>query len=74
MLSRSRVAHICNARQVAMYLMKNELGLSTTQIANELDLKDHTTVMNGFKSIEKKMKMNFKLREDINILRDKIYE
>ena len=74
MLSKSRVAHICNARQVAMYLMKNELGLSTTQIATELELKDHTTVMNGFRSIEKKMKMNFKLREDINILRDKIYE
>jgi len=74
MLSKSRVAHICNARQVAMYLMKNELGLSTTQIATELEMKDHTTVMNGFKSIEKKMKMNFKLREDINILRDKIYE
>ena len=74
MLSKSRVAHICNARQVAMYLMKNELGLSTTQIATELELKDHTTVMNGFRSIEKKMKMNFKLREDINMLRDKIYE
>ena len=74
MLSKSRVAHICNARQVAMYLMSNELGLSTTQIATELDLKDHTTIMNGFKSINKKMKMNFKLREDINILRDKIYE
>ena len=74
MLSKSRVANICNARQVAMYLMKNELGLSTTQIAKELDMKDHTTVMNGFKSIDKKMKMNFKLREEINILRDKIYE
>ena len=74
MLSKSRVANICNARQVAMYLMKNELGLSTTQIAKELDMKDHTTVMNGFKSIDKKMKMNFKLCEEINILRDKIYE
>lgn len=74
MLSKSRVANICNARQVAMYLMSNELNLSTNEIASELGLKDHTTVMNGFKSINKKMKMNFKLREDINMLRDKIYE
>ena len=74
MLSKSRVAHIKNARQVAMYLLQNELGLSTTKVARELDLKDHTTVMNGVKRINKELKMNFKLREDINALREKIYE
>ena len=74
MLSKSRVAHIKNARQVAMYLLQNELHLSTTRTASELGLKDHTTVMNGVKRINNEMKMNFKLREDINILREKIYE
>ncbi|MBQ6486412.1 chromosomal replication initiator protein DnaA [Candidatus Saccharibacteria bacterium] len=73
MLSKSRVAHIKNARQVAMYLLQNELGLSTTKTATELGLKDHTTVMNGVKRIKNEMKMNFKLREDINILQEKIY-
>ena len=74
MLSKSRVAHIKNARQVAMYLMQNELGLSTTKTARELGLKDHTTVMNGVKRINNEMKMNFKLREEIGSLREKIYE
>lgn len=74
MLSKSRVAHIKNARQVAMYLLQNELHLSTTRTASELGMKDHTTVMNGVKRINTEMKLNFKLREDINILREKIYE
>jgi chromosomal replication initiator protein len=74
MLSKSRVANIKNARQVAMYLLQNELGLSTTKTAMELGMKDHTTVMNGVKRINNEMKLNFKLREDINTLREKIYE
>lgn len=74
MLSKSRVANIKNARQVAMYLLQNELGLSTTKTAMELGMKDHTTVMNGVKRINSEMKLNFKLREDINTLREKIYE
>lgn len=74
MLSKSRVAHIKNARQVAMYLMQNELGLSTTKTARELGLKDHTTVMNGVKRINNEMKMNFKLREEIGTLRESIYD
>lgn len=74
MLSKSRVAHIKNARQVAMYLLQNELGLSTTKTAMELGMKDHTTVMNGVKRINNEMKVNLKLREDINTLREKIYE
>ncbi|MBQ2639034.1 chromosomal replication initiator protein DnaA [Candidatus Saccharibacteria bacterium] len=74
MLSKSRVAHIKNARQVAMYLMQNELGLSTTKTAHELGMKDHTTVMNGVRRINSEMKMNFKLREEIGTLRETIYE
>ena len=74
MLSKSRVANIKNARQVAMYLLQNELHLSTTKTAAALGLKDHTTVMNGVRRINNEMKMNFKLREDINTLREKIYE
>lgn len=73
MLSKSRVANIKNARQVAMYLMQNELGLSTTKTATELGMKDHTTVMNGVKRVTQDLKMNFKLRDDLDKLREEIY-
>lgn len=70
---KSRVAHIKNARQVAMYMMSEELGMSTTKIKLEVGLKDHTTVMHGIKKIKEDMKLNFGLREQIAAIREKIY-
>ncbi|MDO5475451.1 MAG: DnaA/Hda family protein, partial [Candidatus Saccharibacteria bacterium] len=43
--SKSRVAHIKNARQVAMFLLKTELSISTPKIAAEVGVKDHSTVI-----------------------------
>ena len=71
---KSRVAHIKTARQVAMFLLTEELALSTTKIANEVGVKDHTTVMHGVKKIREDMKLNFGLREQISEIREKLYE
>lgn len=71
---RSRVTHIKTARQVAMYLLSEELSMSTTKIALEVGLKDHTTVMHGIKKIKGDLKLNFSLREQTASIREKIYE
>ena len=73
MCSKSRVSHIKTARQVAMYLLSKELKLSTNKIAAEVGVKDHTTVMHGIKKIEKDLKLNFTLRDQIEEIRGKIY-
>lgn len=73
MCSKSRVAHIKNARQVAMYILSKDLSLSTNKIASEVGVKDHTTVMHGIKKIEKDLKLNFTLRDEIEEIREKIY-
>ena len=52
MCGKSRVSHIKNARQVAMYLLSKELSMSTPKIALEVGVKDHTTVMHGIKKID----------------------
>ena len=72
LLGTSRVKDIKNARQVAMYLMNEELGLSTPKIGDEFK-KDHTTIMHGVKVIKKNLKTDFNLREQITELRSKIY-
>ena len=74
MCSKSRVAHIKNARQVAMYMLSKELNMSTPKIAMEVGVKDHTTVMHGIKKIESDLKLNFSLRDQIAALREKIYD
>ena len=73
MRSKSRVAHIKNARQVAMFIISKELNLSTNKIAAEVGVKDHTTVMHGIKKIEQDLKLNFTLRDQIEEIKEKIY-
>ena len=68
----SRTKDIKSARQVAMYLMKDQLGLSTVKIGTEFK-KDHTTIMHGIKVIETALKTDFNLRSQISDLREKIY-
>ena len=74
MTGKSRVAHIKTARQVAMYLLREELGLSLNKVAAETGVKDHTTVMHGVDKIKEDMKLNFNLREQISSIRESIYE
>ncbi len=70
---KSRVSHIKNARQVAMYILSKELQMSTTKIAYEVGVKDHTTVMHGIKKIEGDLNLNYGLRDEIEAIREKIY-
>ncbi len=73
MCSKSRVAHIKNARQVAMYILSKDLNMSTPKIALEVGVKDHTTVMHGIKKIEGDLKLNFNLRDQLSAIKDAIY-
>lgn len=73
MCSKSRVAHIKNARQIAMYILSKDLNMSTPKIALEVGVKDHTTVMHGIKKIEADLKLNFSLRDQISSIKEKIY-
>lgn len=70
---KSRVTNIKTARQIAMFILKTDLNLSTTKIATEVGVKDHTTVMHGIKKIEKDLKLNFSLRDQIEEIKEKIY-
>lgn len=48
-----RDASLVKARQVAMYLLKKELGLTLVEIGNLLGGRDHTTIMHGVEKMEK---------------------
>ena len=73
MCGKSRISNIKTARQVAMYILKKELSMSTTKIASEVGVKDHTTVMHGINKIENDLKLNFNLREQLEEIKEKIY-
>ena len=60
-------------RQVAMYLLRSELHLSFPKIARELGRKDHTTAIHSVEKIEKEIKLNYMIREQVNSIRERLY-
>lgn len=68
-----RDKHIVVPRQVAMYLLRSELHLSFPKIALELGRKDHTTAIHSVEKIEKAIKLDFMIREQVAAIRDKLY-
>jgi chromosomal replication initiator protein len=72
-LSNSRKKEIVKPRQVVMYLLRNELNASFPFIGRKIGNKDHTTVMHAYKKISSKIKNDEIFQEEINLLKQKIY-
>ncbi len=72
-LGSKRDKDIVMPRQVAMYILRNELHLSFPKIAKELGRKDHTTAIHSVEKIEKEAKINMDLKKAINDITDKLY-
>lgn len=68
-----RDKHIVVPRQIAMYLLRSELHLSFPKIAQELGRKDHTTAIHSVEKIEKAIKLDFLVREQVAEIREKLY-
>lgn len=60
-----REASLVKARQIAMYLLKNKLGLTYVEIGNVLGGRDHTTIMHGVEKIESLVDKKAPLVDDI---------
>jgi chromosomal replication initiator protein len=71
--SSKRDRHIVVPRQIAMYLLRSELHLSFPKIAGELGRKDHTTAIHSVEKIEKAIKLDFMIREQVASIREKLY-
>ncbi|MGD8373737.1 MAG: chromosomal replication initiator protein DnaA [Candidatus Woesebacteria bacterium] len=72
-LSAKRDKHIVVPRQIAMYLLRSELHLSFPKIAKELGRKDHTTAIHSVEKIEKALKLDYIIRQQVTEIRDKLY-
>lgn len=64
--SRKRTKNIAFARQVAMYVTRQLIGLSLPQVGNEFGGRDHTTVLHAEKKVIEEMKKHTSLKIKIN--------
>jgi len=60
-------------RQIAMYMLRNELKLSFPKIARELGRKDHTTAIHSVDKIDREARLDASLRMTINEIREHLY-
>ncbi len=69
----SRKQPLAHIRQIVMYLLREENGLSLQQIGDELGKRDHSTVRYGTDRIVAQIQDDDRLRLEISKLREKIY-
>ena len=69
MMGTSRKRHLIVPRQLAMYLIRNEIGLAYEQIGEEFGGKNHTTVMHACEKIDQKLKKDKQLLKDVNAIK-----
>lgn len=66
---RGRTAEVANARQVAMYLIKEMLNIPLTKVASAVRRGDHTTVIHACRKIENALKSDQQLRQKLDDIR-----
>lgn len=71
-LSKKRNSEFVLPRQVAMYLCRNMLDISLSNLAKILGKKDHTTIIHGINKIEDELLVNEELKNKIEIIKKKI--
>jgi chromosomal replication initiator protein len=65
LLGKSRERQTAWARQVAMYLLREETSASLFQIGDRLGGRDHTTIMHGCSTVAQRMEADPRARADV---------
>ncbi len=73
LLQRSRKKDFVRPRQIAMYLMRHELESSYPSIGEKFGGRDHTTAIHSCEKINRELKTNSQLDEEIQAIKDRIY-
>ncbi|MFC1598211.1 chromosomal replication initiator protein DnaA [Patescibacteria group bacterium] len=73
LLGNSRKKELVVPRQIAMYLMREEVSASYPNIGQELGGRDHTTAMHACQKIGKLVDDDDKTQNDINMIKQRLY-
>lgn len=73
LLHRSRKQDVVKPRQIAMYLMREEMKSSFPSIGEKFGGRDHTTAIHSCEKVGKEILTNSELHEEIRLIREKIF-
>lgn len=74
LIGRCRKKSIVEPRQVAMYLLRDTLGLSYPDIGQKLGKRDHTTAIYAYTKISETVNKNQDLNQKIIMIKDLMYK
>lgn len=72
LLTISRKKEIVRPRQIAMYLLREELKSSFPFIGRKFNGKDHTTAIHSYKKVSKDLEKDKRLEEEIHLIKERV--
>lgn len=73
LVRKGRKKEIAHPRQVAMFLLRQELALPFSAIGDLLGGRDHTTTLHAFEKINTNKETHTRLKEELATLKEKLY-
>jgi len=71
-INKSRRKQIVLPRQIAMFLMREMLGMSYPDIGDKLGKRDHTTAIHSYEKISREITVNRKLNQTVVLVKELI--
>lgn len=74
LLSKQRSKDVTNARHIAIYLAREEIQATLPEIGRALGGRTHSTILNGYNKVAKRVAKDPLFRHDISLLKKQLYE
>ncbi|XLQ20640.1 MAG: chromosomal replication initiator protein DnaA [Candidatus Moraniibacteriota bacterium] len=73
LLKKGRKKEIVRPRQIAMYILREEMNMSYPGIGKYFSGRDHTTALHAVEKIKREIKEDEKFKDEVGFLREKLY-
>lgn len=70
----SRKKEIVEPRQIAMFLLRDIIGISYQYIGEKMGKRDHTTVIHAYEKISREINKNPALQQKINMIKEIVFK
>jgi len=69
----SRRRELVNPRQVAMFLMREELNASFPLIGHEMGGRDHTTAIHSYNKVKEEVENEKRIKQEVDYIKQRLY-
>ena len=74
LFEKTRKKEVVKPRQIAMFLMREDLSLSYPYVGQKFGQMDHTTIIYAYRKIKDNLKKDEKLSQEIDTIRNLLYK